>query len=81
MHSYCPQCGVMDTCDEDRCCPTCGADMILEEVLALIRAEERERIAGEWDAISDDMKAGNRRAHPFIACVVAAAIRKGASNV
>lgn len=56
MHSYCPQCGVQDTCDEDRCCPMCGADMVLEEVLALIRAEERERIAGEWDARAIEAK-------------------------
>ncbi|MFA4900854.1 MAG: hypothetical protein WC563_15150 [Brevundimonas sp.] len=73
----------MDTCDEDRCCPTCGADMVFEEVLALIRAEERERIAGELDSLSDRLydSAKQERAAPWVLIERSAGVKQAADAI
>jgi len=37
-NGFCPECGPVDKCDEDRCCLACGADLIREELMAALYA-------------------------------------------
>jgi len=42
-HAICPDCGPADKCDEDRCCLTCGADLVLGDYIDEIMKELKER--------------------------------------
>lgn len=60
-HAFCPECGPVTECDEDRCCLTCGADTIVGEAFdELMAAKENAEAAlcrarEALDSISTDI--------------------------
>lgn len=45
--TWCPECGQIETCDEDGCCAMCGADIVSEKVLSAIIAKAKSECDSE----------------------------------